>query len=151
MTRNLISAIVWAGLLAGTLDIIAACGLFSIRTGQDPTIVLRFVASGALGAKAMTGGWTTALLGLLFHFIIAFSWTILFFLISPKLPKGSWIVYGLSYGIVVWLLMNLIVIPYLSKITPRPFNWEGAITGAIVLMLAIGLPVSYLSNRFYSR
>jgi hypothetical protein len=151
MTRNLISAIVWAGLLAGTLDIIAACGLFSIRTGQDPTIVLRFVASGALGTKAMTGGWTSALLGLLFHFIIAFSWTILFFLIFPKLPKGSWIVYGLSYGIVVWLLMNLIVIPYLSRITPRPFNWEGAITGAIVLMVAIGLPVSYLSNRFYSR
>lgn len=151
MTRNLLSAILWAGLLAGTLDIIAACGLFSIRTGQDPTIVLRFVASGALGTNAMTGGWTTALLGLLLHFIIAFSWTILYFLIFPKLPKGNWIVYGLVYGIVVWLLMNLIVLPYLSRITPRPLNWEGAITGTIVLMIAIGLPVSYLANKFYKR
>lgn len=142
-------AILWAGLLSGTLDILAACGLFSIRTGQDPTTVLRFVASGALGAKALTGGWTAALLGLFFHFIIAFSWTILFFLVNPKLPKGNWIIYGLLYGLVVWLVMNLIVLPYLSKITPRPFNWESAITGVIVLMLAIGLPVSYLSHKFY--
>ena len=151
MTRNLISAIIWAGLLAGTLDIIAACGLFSIRTGQDPTIVLRYVASGVLGAKAMTGGWATAILGLLLHYIIAFSWTILFFLISPKIPQGSWIIYGLLYGVFVWLTMNLIVLPYLSKITPRPFDWNGAIIGATVLMLAIGLPVSYLANKFYRR
>jgi hypothetical protein len=149
MKRTLLLAIVWAGLLAGTLDIIAACGLFSIRTGQDPTVVLRFVASGALGPSAMTGGWSMALAGLLFHFIIAYSWTILFFLIFPKLPKGSWILYGLLYGVFVWLIMNLIVLPYLSKITTRPFNWNGAITGAIVLMLAIGLPVSYLARKFY--
>jgi uncharacterized membrane protein YagU involved in acid resistance len=151
MTRNLISAILWAGLLAGTLDIIAACGLFSIRTGQDPTIVLRYVASGALGAKAMAGGWATALLGLLFHYIIAFSWTILFFLISPKLPKGNWIVYGLLYGIVVWLMMNLVIVPHLSTIVQKPFTLGGVVREMIVLMLAIGLPISYLANKFYRR
>jgi hypothetical protein len=151
MRPNLLSAIAWAGLLAGTLDIIAACGLFSFRTGQDPTVVLRFVASGALGQGAMTGGWSMALAGLLFHFIIAYSWTVLFFLIFPKLPKGSWILYGLFYGVFVWLIMNLLVLPYLSRITPRPFNWNGAITGAIILMLAIGLPVSYLANKFHRR
>jgi uncharacterized membrane protein YagU involved in acid resistance len=150
MKQTLLSAIIWAGLLAGTLDIIAACGLFSIRTGQDPIIVLRFVASGALGVKAMTGGWTSALMGLLFHYIIAFSWTTLFFLVFPKLPNGSWILYGLLYGIVVWLIMNLAVLP-LTRITPRPFSWNGAITGTIVLMVAIGLPISYLANKFYGR
>ena len=108
MSRNLISAIVWAGLLAGTLDIISACAYFSIRTGQDPIIVLRFVASAAIGPDAMTGGWLMALLGLFFHFIIALSWSTFFFLIYRMLPKGNWIVYGLSYGMVVWLIMNLI-------------------------------------------
>lgn len=150
MKKTLLSAIVWAGLLAGTLDIIAACGLFSIRTGQDPTIVLRYVASGALGAQAMTGGWITALLGLVFHFIIAFSWTILFFLILPKFPSGNWIAYGLLYGVVVWLLMNLVVLP-MTRVTMRPFTWDGAIIGTIVLMLAIGLPVSYLAHKYYRR
>jgi hypothetical protein len=151
MTRPLLSAIAWAGLLAGTLDIIAACGLFSIRTGQDPTVVLRFVASGVFGPDALAGGWSMAFAGLLFHFIIAYSWTTLYLLLSPKLPNGSWIVYGLLYGVLVWLIMNLIVLPYLSRITPRPFSWSGALIGALILMLAIGLPVSYLSKKFYSR
>lgn len=150
MKPKLISAIVWAGLLAGTLDIIAACGVFNIRTGQDPIIVLRYVASGALGASAMTGGWATALLGLFFHFVIAFGWTTLFFLVLPKLPKGSWIIYGLLYGIVVWLAMNLAVLP-VTRITMRPFTWDGVLIGATVLMFAIGLPVSYISHKHYDR
>ena len=149
MSKSLISAIAWAGLLAGTLDIISACGYFSIRTGQEPVIVLRFVASGVLGPKAMTGGWPTDLLGLFFHFVIALSWTTIFFLIYPKLPTGNWVVYGLTYGVVVWLIMNLVVLP-LSRIQPRPFNWSSAIIGAIILMLMIGLPVSYLTRKYYS-
>jgi uncharacterized membrane protein YagU involved in acid resistance len=150
MTRTLLSAIAWAGLLAGTLDIIAACGLFSIRTGQDPIIVLRYIASGALGAKAMTGGWTTALLGLLFHFIIAYSWTTIYFLALEKLPRGDWIFYGIAYGLIIWIVMNRVVLP-LSRVTIPPFRWNGALTGVTVLVLAIGLPVSYLANKFHRR
>jgi uncharacterized membrane protein YagU involved in acid resistance len=150
MTKRMISAIAWAGLLAGTLDILTACGMFSIKTGQDPTIVLRFVASGALGKSAMTGGWSTALLGLFFHFVIAYSWTTLFFIVYPKLPRGNWIVYGLVYGVVVWLVMNLVVLP-MSQVQQRPFNLSSAIQGAVVLMLMIGLPVSYLAHKFHNR
>jgi uncharacterized membrane protein YagU involved in acid resistance len=150
MNKSLISAIAWAGLLAGTLDILAACGNFSIQTGRDPIIVLRFVASGAVGPDAMTGGWPMALLGLLIHFIIAYSWTTLFFLIYPKLPNGSWIVYGLSYGVVVWLMMNLVVLP-LTRITQRPFNLSSAAVGVIILMLMIGLPIAYQARKFYAR
>jgi uncharacterized membrane protein YagU involved in acid resistance len=98
----------------------------------------------------MTGGWSTALLGLLFHFVIAFSWTILFFLILPKLPKGNWIVYGLLNGIIVWLVMNLVVLP-ITRVTMRPFTWDGAVIGATVLMLAIGLPVSYLAHKHHKQ
>ena len=150
MSKNMISAIAWAGLLAGTLDILAACGNFSIQTGRDPTIVLKFVASGALGPDALAGGWLTALAGLFFHFVIAFSWTTLFFIVYPKLPRGNWIVYGLVYGVVVWLLMNLVVLP-MTRIQARPFNWNSAITGAIILMLMIGLPISYLARKYHTR
>ena len=150
MKKGITTAIIQAGLLAGTLDIVAACTMFRIRSGRDPMIVLRFVASGALGPEAMTGGWGTNLLGLLFHFIIAFSWTTLFFLVYPKLPKINWVMSGLVYGIIVWLGMNLIVLP-LTRITQRPFDLNQAIIGTIILMLAIGLPVSYLSRRHYSK
>jgi hypothetical protein len=148
MKKNLITAIGWAGLLAGTLDILAACANFSIQTGKDPLIVLRFVASGAIGPDAMTGGWSMNLLGLLFHFVIAYSWTALFFLLYPKLPKGSWIVYGLAYGLGVWLLMNLLVLP-MTKIPSRPFNLSSTITGVIILQLMIGLPIAYRARKFY--
>jgi uncharacterized membrane protein YagU involved in acid resistance len=98
----------------------------------------------------MTGNWTIALLGLLIHFLIAFTWTIFFFIVQPKLPKGNWIIYGLLYGIIVWIAMNIVVLP-MTRVTMRPFTWSGMVTGMIVLMLAIGLPVSYHAHKFYKR
>ena len=150
MNKKLILAIGWAGLLAGTLDILAACGLFVFQTGIDPTIILRYIASGVFGLDALTGGWKMNVLGGLFHFVIAYGWTILFFLIYTKLPKGSWILHGLIYGFIVWLLMNQVVVP-LSKIPQRPFNWNSATSGAIIIMLMIGLPISYHARKYYAR
>lgn len=150
MKNNISTAIIKAGLLAGTLDITAACTMFWIRTGRDPLIVLKFVASGALGPDALTGGWGINLLGLFFHFIIAFSWTIFLFIIFAKIPKMNWIVLGLSYGVVVWLIMNLLVLP-MTRITPRPFVLSQAIIGTVILMVAIGLPISYFANKHYSK
>jgi len=153
MSKNstkLLVAIGWAGLLAGSLDIIAACGWFTIQTGRDPSLVLRFIASGALGLDALTGGWSVKLLGLFFHFVIAYSWTTLFFLAYPLLPKWNWIVKGVAYGIVIWMMMNLVVLP-LTKIPSRPFNINQALTGTIILILMVGLPVSFLSTRYYSK
>jgi uncharacterized membrane protein YagU involved in acid resistance len=150
MKKSIATSIIKAGLLAGFLDIIAACTLFSIRSGNDPMIVLRFIASGALGPDAMNGGWESNLLGLLFHFIIAFGWTILFFLLYPKLSGINWITLGLLYGVVVWLLMNLLILP-MTKIAQRPFDLSQAIIGTLILMIAIGLPISYVCSRHFSR
>ena len=44
-----------AAILVGTLDITAACIQYFIKTGKNPTGVLRFVASGAFGTDAFTG------------------------------------------------------------------------------------------------
>jgi len=46
--------------------------------------------------------------------------------------------------------MNRVVIP-LSEIAQRPFNLKGALTGMAILMVAIGLPISLLTHRYYSR
>lgn len=149
MKNSIVGSIIKAGLIAGSLDIIAACSMFYFRTGRDPMIVLKFVASGLLGQDAMSGGWGTNVSGLLIHFSIAFGWTILFFVGYPKLPKMNWVIAGLLYGIVVWLCMNLIVLP-MTRVAQRPFDLNNAITGTIVLMLAIGLPVSYFASKYYS-
>ncbi len=82
-SRSAGSTIVQAGLLAGTLDISAACIHAYLLRGTTPVQVLRYVASGVWGTDAFQGGTGIALQGLLFHFIIAFGWTVLFFLAYP--------------------------------------------------------------------
>jgi hypothetical protein len=113
----------------------------------------KFIASGAFGAgKAFSGGDIMIVWGVLFHNFIAISWTLLFFFMYPALPwmRKNKYISGLLYGIFVWIIMNRVVIP-LSEIQQRPFNLKGALTGMSILMVAIGLPISILTRRYYLR
>ena len=137
------------GLLAGTLDAVAAI----VVSQASPAAVFRFIASGAFGAgQAFSGGSIMIFWGVIFHYFIAFSWTVLFFFMYPALPwmRKNKYISGLLYGIFVWIIMNRVVIP-LSEIAQRPFNLKGALTGMSILMVAIGLPISILTHRYYLR
>lgn len=46
--------------------------------------------------------------------------------------------------------MNQVVLPQ-SRVTPGPFNPTQALVGAVVLMLAIGLPISLLAHRYFTK
>ena len=74
-------------------------------------------------ARAFDGGAGTAALGLLLHYVIALVWTVLFFLAARRFGALTRhpIPVGLSYGVVVWAVMNLIVLP-LSNARRGPFN-----------------------------
>ncbi len=139
-------------LLAGTLDAIGASLVYVIRSGKNPLNVFRFVASGVFGKAALSGGTGMAMAGLAFHYFIAFSFTLFFFMVYPKLPVlgKNPVVTGLLYGVFVWLVMNQVVLP-LSRVTTGPFNLSQALVGAIVLMLAIGLPISLLAHRYFTK
>ena len=66
-TVTLARTALYAGLLAGALDIAAAI----LTNLQVPArVVLQSVAGGWLGAGAYRGGWATAWLGLASHFAI---------------------------------------------------------------------------------
>lgn len=147
-----LSTILLAGFVAGTLDITAACIQYYINTGKGPGNVLRFVARGALGRSATSGGMTTAMWGLLFHYCIAFIWTIFFFWIYsiiPLLAKNK-VVTGLVYGLFVWIIMNRVVVP-LSAIPPIPFKLKSAAIAAGIIMVCIGLPIALIVGRYYDR
>ncbi|MBA4055260.1 MAG: hypothetical protein C0490_11150 [Marivirga sp.] len=142
--------IVFAGLLVGTLDILAA----SIQTliyGRSPLNMLKFVASGVFGSEALTGGPAFSFYGLFFHYCIAMGWTVLFFLVYPKLDflSRNRILTGLGYGLFVWICMSQIVLP-LSNTPSLPFKLSGAIIAVLILMAAIGLPLSFIANKYYS-
>ena len=153
MTRkgsSLVSSAVAAGWLTGTLDIAAAFLQYYIKTGKGPGNVLRFIASGVFGTKAFAGGMAMAGWGLLFHYIIALLFSIFFFLLYPKIAalQKNWMVTGILYGLVVWALMNLLVVPA-SSAPPLSFHAGRALLAAGILVLCIGLPSALLANKYY--
>ncbi|HVE60655.1 MAG TPA: hypothetical protein VNA26_02470, partial [Chitinophagaceae bacterium] len=81
------SMILKAGLLVGTLDILAAFLDYYISTNKNPLNVFTFIASGVFGKKAFTGGSSMIILGAVFHFIIALAFTLFFFYRFPDVDK----------------------------------------------------------------
>ncbi len=139
-----------AGLLAGSLDITAACINAYLSGKVMPDRLLKFIASGVFGKAAFSGGYGMLAWGLFFHFLIAFSCTIVFFILYPKIPflRQSHIVNSLCIGIVAWAVTNLIVMP-LSHTPKIPFA-AGKVAVAIgILVVCIGLPLSILAGRYY--
>lgn len=144
-------AIAFAGFVAGTLDILAAI-LLTVLRGGEPLKMFQFIASGLFGSAAFAGGWVHGIYGLIFHYCIAMIWAIIFFATVRKffILRRHALLTGILFGVVVWLIMNLVILP-LSATPPLPFKLESAIIGALVLVLAIGLPFSYLFRRYFAR
>ncbi len=143
--------IFWGGLIAGTLDICAACLTAWLRRGISPAAVLRFVASGLLGPAALRGGTKTAAIGLALHFLIATGATIVFYLASRKLRflVERPVHFGLLYGVLVYLFMNYVVLP-LSLVPRGTMTVSGFIIGLLTIMFCVGLPIALIVRR-YSR
>jgi hypothetical protein len=141
--------------IAGTLDIIAAHLHMWAASGKFPAALLKAIAGGAFGRKrAMAGGAEMMALGLFFHFFISFAFTLLFFLLFPRvtlLRKNSYVV-GTAYALFVWSVMNYIVLP-LSALPWRPPNYGSKHTyiGWCVLTLIFGVPIALGAARFYKR
>jgi len=149
--KNLLKAILFAGLVVGILDGLAASVGSYFPRGITPDQVFRYVASGVFGKEAFAGGTPMALIGLLFHFIIAYGWTLLFFLAYPKvkLLRENKIIVGMLYGILVLLAMNLIVVPLSNVPSPKPGTIQ--VQQVIIHMFLVGLPISLLANRYYTQ
>jgi len=144
---KLLTPILIGGFAAGLFDHLSAMHDFGWRCSQG-------VASGLLGTSAFHPGafafaWT---LGLILHFFIAFSAAAIYCLANLRLRflRDHWFICGLFYGIAVFLVMNLIVLP-LSRVPfpVGPFTVAGLRQGLLSHMLLIGLPIS-LSLRLFS-
>jgi len=141
--------ILLSGLTAGTLDILAAFIQTTLR-GANPVRVLYAIASGWLGSGATKGGFPIAALGLISHYFIATSAAAVYYAASRKFKTlvEQPVVCGLAYGIAVWLVMNLIVLP-LSAIQFKPPHTFSAVTTAVlILMFCVGLPIGLIVRRY---
>jgi uncharacterized membrane protein YagU involved in acid resistance len=141
-------AILVGGAIAGVLDITYAI-VFSAFRGVAPMRILQSVASGLLGKAAFDGGTATAALGLVLHFLIAFSAAAVFWVASRQWPGllRKPVVTGILYGVVVYAVMNLVVLP-LSATPPRTkFLPIVIVTGLLVHMFFIGVPIALAARR----
>jgi hypothetical protein len=147
-TPRPLAAIFWGGLLAGTLDLTQAFIAFGLM-GAHPFRILQHIAAGALGARAYQMGWSSAALGLFFHFTIAFTAAIVYWLASRFMPLlvRRPVLCGLLYGELVFLSMYFAVLP-LSAVGPAKFNLATYITGPIGHPLLVGLPIALAARRF---
>lgn len=128
------------------MDIIAAL-VHALSRGATATRLLQFIASGLLGPQAFQGGMATAALGLALHFFIAFALVAVFYAArrSVGFVRQHAVWSGIIYGLVVYTVMNLVVLP-LSAARPR-HSLTGDLIQIGIHMFVIGLPTSLLLRR----
>ena len=149
---NALKTIVFGGLLAGVLDLTAACVSGYLINGISPVRIFQSIASGLLGRASAEGGAATAILGIFLHFVIAFGATIVFYFASRRIKflARQAIVSGVLYGVAVYWFMQLIVLPlsafpYKKQLIPEPNQF---ITGMIIHIFCIGLPIALVVRHF---
>lgn len=140
-----------AGLVCGALDITAALVVYG-QFGLKPQRLLQGIAAGLLGERAFEGGFATAALGLLCHFIIAFSAAVVFYAVSRQwnfLVEHA-AISGPLYGVAVYFFMQRVVLP-LSNAVRYPFTIRGMIIGVVIHIFCVGLPIALVVRRFSNR
>lgn len=150
---NAFRIILLAGLTAGVLDAAGAIINYMISTnGKNPVRIFNFIASGVFGKKAFTGGWVMAVWGLLFHLLIACIFAAFFYFLYTRLKfiSKNILLSGVLYGIFVWFVMNLIVVP-LSNTPPIGFQLSKAIVAALILIICVGIPVALITHKQYAK
>lgn len=143
--------LIGTGLLVGALDITAALVDVYIASGNGPAGVLRYIASGVFGNEAFSGGSVMIAWGLFFHFVIAFAFTIFFYWLYPKINamRIHPIATGIIYGIFIWAITNRIVVPLSNTPPMARFNLLRALKAIAILIIMIGLPLSFIMKKHF--
>jgi hypothetical protein len=149
-------------LLTGTLDALAAIllnvkmttithlNIFWAQLKIISEFIFRFIASGAFGKAAFQPGNDMIFSGVLFHYIIAFLFTTVYYQLYPIFKaafKNKYII-GIFYGVLCWVIMNMAVVP-LSKIGYHPIKLRFILSGMAALVICVGLPIALIADRHY--
>ncbi|HEX8815077.1 MAG TPA: hypothetical protein VF753_06215 [Terriglobales bacterium] len=142
--------VLWIGLVAGTLDISENI-IFNYFRGITPKMIFQYIASGLIGMRSIQMGAASVALGVVIHCLIALTWTTIFYLASRRIPALTRhpVISGLTFGGVVYLVMNFAVLTLTAVPHVRAAKTPAALISAVLaLLLCIGLPISWLVKRF---
>lgn len=141
-------AILIGGTIAGALDIAYALCWAGFQ-GTPPTRLLQVVASGLLGDASFTGGTQTAALGLLLHFLMSYLIATIFYVASgffPLLTRRP-VISGMLFGVIVFLVMRLVVLPLSAFPYPVTFKPLSTATDLLSHMFFFGVPIALAISK----
>jgi uncharacterized membrane protein YagU involved in acid resistance len=133
---------IYAGLVAGTIDIGAACTINQV----GPVPILRFITSGLLGAPLAHEPWVYCL-GMVLQWFMSIIIAAIFVYASAGIPAllRRWIAAGIAYGVVVYFVMTFVVVP-LSRARSGHVTWT-SFAENLLAMIVFGLIVAYIAQR----
>lgn len=142
-------AVLRIGLIAGTLDI-AENLIFNAFRHITPWMIFQYIASGLTGRWAFQAGMASVGLGVEIHYTIALFWTAVYWGASrwwAVLVRRP-VVCGLAYGALVYLLMNLVVLP-LTRVphATAAMTVASRASGVLALLFCLGLTVAVLTAK----
>src|SRR5437588_7555839 len=143
-SRAVITAVLLGGVVAGTIDIGAAC----LINHRSVPFVLHSIAGGVLAERSFAGGAPTAMLGLLLQEAMGILIAAIYVLASEHLAalRRRWVLCGLCYGAVIFVVMNYVVVPLSTwHVVPHFSAWT--LTGNLAAMFLFGLIVAYFARR----
>ncbi|MBK9153852.1 MAG: hypothetical protein IPM25_06490 [Chloracidobacterium sp.] len=144
-----VETIMLGGLAIGVLDFLDASIFFTQYFGIELSRVWQGVAAGLLGREAATaGGWNTAALGIVLHFVISFLVAAVYFAgtrFTGFLIRRP-IVSGIAFGVIVHFVMQYAVIPLSAAPGTAPFRWGPFLNGVIGHAFLVGLPVALIAK-----
>jgi hypothetical protein len=143
MKQSILLPILAGGFIAGSLDLAAAFVIYGWG-------VPRAIAAGLLGMQALHAGVGTWILGVCLQYFIAYSAAAVYCVSSWTLDflKPHFLVCGMFYGIAVFLVMNLIVLPLSGLHAAGPYQLRELIQGILVHIFLIGVPIAFCLHKF---
>ncbi len=139
-----LTAILLAGIVAGTIDIGAA----SLINGRDPVFISQLIAGGLLGKDALQGGMRIAALGLVLQWAMSALIAAIFVTAGGMWPalRQHWLGSGIAYGVPVYFVMEYVVVPLSAwhrtpKFSVVPFCENMA------AMMVFGVIIAWFASR----
>jgi len=151
--RGLMARLLRAGLLTAVVDGLFSSTLSVAAYGSTVSRLFQGVASVLLGADAFDGGLRTAVIGVLMHVLVAFTWSAvyLFLVLRSKWIRGllsspfGVLKVAALYGPFICMVMSLVVIPILAHRPPTiNVRWWIQWFGHIVF---VGIPIVAASGK----
>lgn len=138
--------IMQAALIAGVLDIGSAF-VYAMLDGHSPLVVLIGIAS-AVWPGARHAGLAGAFIGLMVHFAIMYVMAAVYLVAASRIRWTGQrpVLSGCLYGLILWAVMNLIVLPWRWPALFPHFTTVGVTEQLFSHIVLVGIPMAWLAR-----